>query len=92
MPYEWSDAPSPVPAPADNSAVTVHATKRWGQAYEQSFQLIGQLQVSDDSGSWSASTRVAELGAVREALESVGWEDVTFSTTQEVSRTLQISA
>lgn len=86
MAYEWSAASVLDPAPG--VAVDVMAVRPWGQSGEEAFQLSGRLQVSDMSGAWAASTPLAELGRLREALEGDGWQQVTFTTTQELTRTV----
>lgn len=92
MSYEWSTAPTPTPEPGNDAPIMVNATKPWGQSYEQSFQLQGQLRVTDASNTWSASTGAAELGAIKAAIEALGWTDVTFTTTQEITRTVADTA
>jgi hypothetical protein len=86
--YQWSASPAPVPEPGNDATVVIDATKPWGQNYEQELRLNGQLRVSDSSNTWTASTGAAELGAIKAALEALGWENVTFTTSQQITRTV----
>jgi len=86
MAYEWSQ--TNVQDPAPGGAVDIIAVRPWGQGGEEAFQLSGRIQLSDMSGAWSASTPLAELGKLREVLAGAGWEQITFTTVQEVTRTV----
>ncbi|MCZ4602908.1 hypothetical protein O3S80_03805 [Streptomyces sp. Lzd4kr] len=83
MAYEWSAVE--VPAPTAMAFVDVTAVKPWGQSGEEAFQLNGRVQVFDMSGNRDA---LAELGAVKDALTAAGWEQITFTTVQEITRTV----
>lgn len=84
--YEWSQTAMPEPAPGAD--VDVIAIRPWGASREEAFQLSGRVQVSDMSGAWSASTPLGELGALRELLAAAGWEQIVFTTVQQVTRTV----
>ncbi len=84
MAYEWS-AVAGVPDPAQAAFVDVSAVKPWGQSGEESYQMSGRLQVFDMSGNRDP---LPELGAVKDALAAAGWEQITFSTVQEITRTV----
>lgn len=84
MAYEWS-AVSGVADPAATAFVDVSAVKPWGQSGEEAFQMTGRLQVFDMSGNRDA---LPELGAVKAALAAAGWEQITFTTVQEITRTV----
>jgi hypothetical protein len=84
MAYQWS-AVSGVPDPAATAFVDVTAVKPYGLSGEESYQMSGRLQVVDMSGNRDA---LPELGAVRDALTAAGWEQITFTTVQEITRTV----
>ncbi|MDX3235644.1 hypothetical protein PV392_08085 [Streptomyces sp. ME03-5709C] len=84
MPYEWSDAPTPLPNPGQ---VKLYFRKQWGSTVDDSAAAIGTLQFS--AGDQPGRTDLDVLNDLVGDLATAGWQLYSSSATQEINRILE---
>ena len=83
MAYTWSDPPATLPEP---SQATLAFRKQWGATLDDSHTVQGTVQVS--TGGEPGTTNLDVINDFIADMTAAGWQFITGTSVQEITRTL----